>query len=82
MPYCLMCSFMKIGTMVFLCHDINDVFMEFAKMSKYARFDGLANALFACFVISWFVTRMFYFPVWIISSAWSEPITVNPPAPH
>ena len=72
-----LCSFMKIGTMVFLCHDINDVFMEVAKLSKYAKRENLANALFALFVISWFFTRMFYFPLWIIRSAWSEPITVR-----
>jgi len=69
-------NFMKIGTMVFLCHDINDIFMELAKLSKYARREGLANVLFASFVISWFATRMFYFPVWIIRSAWYEPIEI------
>lgn len=70
------CSFMKIGTMVFLCHDINDVFMEVAKLSKYAKREDVANVLFAVFVLSWFASRMFYFPLWIIRSAWSEPITV------
>ena len=71
------CSFMKIGTMVFLCHDINDVFMEVAKMSKYSNQHKLADVLFALFVVSWFISRMFYFPLWIIRSAWSEPITVR-----
>lgn len=71
------CSFMRIGTMVFLCHDINDVFMEMAKLSKYARYENLANVLFAGFVLSWFASRMFYFPLWIIRSAWTEPITVS-----
>lgn len=73
------CSFMKIGTMVFLCHDINDVFMETAKMCKYARREALANLLFALFVVSWFLSRMFYFPLWIIRSAWSEPNSVSLP---
>ena len=30
------CSFVKVGAMVFLCHDINDIFMEGAKMARYA----------------------------------------------
>ena len=64
---------MKIGVMVFLCHDINDVFMETAKMSKYAKKEWLANALFALFVISWFASRMYYFPVYLIRSAYYEP---------
>ena len=68
---------MKIGTMVFLCHDINDVFMEVAKMSKYSNQHKLADVFFAFFVVSWFISRMFYFPLWIIRSAWSEPITVR-----
>ncbi len=53
---------MKVGTMVFLCHDVNDIFMELAKLSKYARREGLANCLFAGFVLSWFASRMIYFP--------------------
>jgi len=69
-------NFMKIGIMVFLCHDINDVFMETAKMTKYAKRETLANFLFALFVVSWFLSRMFYFPVWIIRSAWTEPNTI------
>lgn len=67
--------------MVFLCHDVNDVFMESAKLFKYAKREAPANLLFAGFVISWFVSRMFYFPNWIIRSAWSEPNTVSQPSP-
>ena len=51
--------------------------MEVAKLSKYARREDIANVFFACFVLSWFASRMFYFPLWIIRSAWSEPITVS-----
>ena len=32
----LCCSFVKVGAMVFLCHDVNDIFMEGAKMARYA----------------------------------------------
>lgn len=69
---------MKIGMMVFLCHDINDVFMEVAKLVKYAERATLANFMFLLFMISWFASRMFYFPLWVIRSAWSEPLTVCP----
>ena len=29
-------SFVKVGAMVFLCHDINDIFLEACKMARYA----------------------------------------------
>jgi hypothetical protein len=32
---CCGCSFVKVGAMVFLCHDINDIFLESAKMARY-----------------------------------------------
>ena len=63
--------------MVFLCHDINDVFMEVAKLCKYADRGSLSNVIFLLFMVSWFASRMFYFPLWIIRSAWSEPLTVR-----
>ena len=29
-------SFVRVGAMVFLCHDVNDIFLEGAKMARYA----------------------------------------------
>lgn len=68
---------MKIGIMVFLCHDVNDIFMEVAKLCRYAQREGLATCMFTVFLISWFASRMIYFPLWCIRSAWSEPLTVR-----
>ena len=73
---------MKIGTMVFLCHDVNDIFLESAKLARYAQRELTASAIFVAFVISWLASRILYFPLFVIRSAWTEPLTVRTfPAP-
>ena len=70
-------SFVKIGAMVFLCHDINDIFLEAAKMARYAQQKTAPNVLFVAFMLSWFASRIFYFPVYLIRSVYYEPIEVR-----
>lgn len=60
--------------MVFLCHDVNDIFLEAAKLARYARTKTAPTALFICFALSWFVSRLFYFPKYIIASVWVDPV--------
>ena len=69
-------SFVKVGAMVFLCHDVNDIFMEGAKMARYAEHKWLPTALFAVFMLSWFASRIYYFPAYVIRSVYHEPIEV------
>ena len=66
-------NFSRVGAMTFLCHDVNDVFLEGAKLARYARSEAWSTALFAIFAASWFVSRLFYFPLWIIWTAWHDP---------
>lgn len=73
----MLCSFMKVGTMVFLCHDVNDVSLELAKMMGYIERKRLSTTVFIWFMLTWFASRMFYFPCYIIRSVWSEPIEVR-----
>jgi hypothetical protein len=73
----LCCSFMKVGCMVFLVHDINDIFMEAAKLARYAGHQTLCTVLFVTFMLSWFASRIYYLPVYIIRSTLTEPITVS-----
>lgn len=72
-------SFVKVGAMVFLCHDINDIFLEAAKMARYAQQKHAPNVLFVLFMLSWFASRIFYFPVYIIRSVYYEPIEARFP---
>ena len=64
--------------MVFLCHDITDIFMETAKMFGYVEAKRTSIALFVWFIAIWFAARLYYFPVYVIRSVWSEPIDVRP----
>ena len=53
---------LRIGTMVFLAHDVSDVPLELAKASRYANIDGLTNVFFAIFFLVWIMSRIVYFP--------------------
>ncbi|KAK9824507.1 hypothetical protein WJX72_010967 [[Myrmecia] bisecta] len=66
--YSFLVNFTKVGTMVFLVHDVNDIFMEMAKMTRYAGKNTATTALFVLFVISWFTTRITIFPVHVLRS--------------
>ncbi len=63
--------------MVFLVHDINDIFMEAAKIARYAGHHTLCTVLFITFMLSWFASRIYYLPVYIIRSCLTEPLTVS-----
>jgi len=63
---------LRIGTMVFLLHDVSDVPLELAKASRYANFDRLTDVFFAFFFLVWILSRIVYFPLVIIRTALYE----------
>ncbi|KAL6771260.1 hypothetical protein ACKKBF_B34565 [Auxenochlorella protothecoides x Auxenochlorella symbiontica] len=58
----------RVGIMVLACHELNDVFLESAKMARYARHETSTTVFFATFALSWFVSRIYVFPVYVIRS--------------
>ncbi|THD24724.1 LAG1 longevity assurance 4 [Fasciola hepatica] len=58
----------RIGTTVLVVHDIADCWMESAKMFKYVKKHRVAEILFGIFMAIWVVTRLTYFPFWIIQT--------------
>ena len=62
---------------MFLVHDVNDIFMEAAKMARYAGKQTLCTVLFVTFMLTWFASRIYYLPAYIIRSCLTEPITVS-----
>jgi len=56
----------KVGAFVFLAHDINDIFLESAKMTRYAGARHAPDILFVAFMLSWIASRCLYFPLVII----------------
>jgi len=63
---------LRIGTMVFLLHDVSDVPMELAKACRYANLDSLTTVFFAVFFVVWVLSRIVYFPNVIIRTALFE----------
>ena len=47
----------RIGIMIMLLHDVSDIFLEAAKLSRYCRRQNLSMFFFALFFASWIVCR-------------------------
>ncbi|KAJ9530728.1 hypothetical protein QJQ45_014883 [Haematococcus lacustris] len=65
-------NYTRVGCVVMLLHDINDVLMETAKSLNYLGLEAGATAVFALFVASWVVLRLLIFPACIIRSTFWE----------
>ena len=57
-----------MGSIVLALHDVSDVFMEAAKLAKYAGQEVGASILFGLFALSWLLLRLIFFPFFIIWS--------------
>ncbi|XVF49827.1 hypothetical protein PTKIN_Ptkin04bG0047300 [Pterospermum kingtungense] len=68
--------FARVGSVTLAIHEGSDVFLEFAKMSKYCGFEWLASFSFILFVLSWTIFRMIIFPFWIIWSTSYEVLLI------
>lgn len=68
----MLCSYTRGGCVVMLLHDLNDVLMEIAKCFNYVKMETASTVLFAAFVASWAVLRIYIFPFHIIKSTLLE----------
>lgn len=68
MAFSWVCNLIRVGTLVLLVHDCADIFLEAAKMAKYAYYQKVCDALFGIFTIIWLITRLIVFPCWILYS--------------
>lgn len=62
-------NFVPIGCLVLLCHDVSDVFLESAKLMKYAGFQLMADIGFGFFAVSWLIFRLILLPFYV---GWSS----------
>ncbi|KAJ1352162.1 hypothetical protein KIN20_008367 [Parelaphostrongylus tenuis] len=65
-------NMVRAGTLVLFVHDAADIFIEMAKIVRYADWKGVLNVLFVVFIIVWTTTRLIYYPFWIIRSVWFD----------
>ncbi|XP_017777253.1 PREDICTED: ceramide synthase 6 [Nicrophorus vespilloides] len=75
------CNLSRIGTLVLLVHDCADIFLEAAKMAKYAGYQKVCDIIFAIFTVLWIVTRLGFYPLWIIKNTSIEAPTLVPMFP-
>jgi len=64
-----------VGALVLLLHDISDVALEFTKINVYLKYrggqyrpinDALSTVGFGIFALSWFVFRLYWFPLKVL----------------
>lgn len=55
-------NFVRIGTVVLLCHDGSDIFLELAKLFNYLRYGTLCDVTFTVFAVAFFVGRLVLYP--------------------
>lgn len=67
------CNLHRVGSLVLVIHDCADIFLEAAKLTKYANYQKLCDCIFAVFTVVWLVTRLGFFPRIIYSSSVEAP---------
>lgn len=76
MYYSWYANFTRPGVMVMLLHDISDIFLEAAKLARYAERETLALGLFVAFAISWVILRVLIFPIVIVARTLVDPVVM------
>ncbi|CAD5218769.1 unnamed protein product [Bursaphelenchus okinawaensis] len=76
-------NFVRVGTLVLISHDVSDIFLEACKLVRYTKkYLELSNALFIVFFISWIISRLIYFPVFVVYTGVAEgPALIQPDYP-
>ncbi|CAH8597651.1 unnamed protein product [Schistosoma rodhaini] len=74
-------NYHRVGAVVLILHDIADCWMEAAKICKYVNKQLATEVLFSIFVLVWIVTRLTYFPFWVIWATFKFGIFANGPYP-
>lgn len=70
-------SRIRLGAIVIVVHDFSDISLEACKMAKYLRKTEAANVLFALFGVSFFISRIFYYPYYVIYSIFVHTIGLD-----
>lgn len=66
-------NFHRVGSLVLVIHDCADIFMEAAKITKYAGYQKLCDGVFAVFTVVWIATRLGFYPRIIYSTSIEAP---------
>lgn len=67
-------GFLRVGSMIMILHFPSDILLDLAKLFNYADWEQTTTVLFVVFMASWVLTRLIYFPFWIV---WSTSFEVE-----
>lgn len=67
------CNLHRVGSLVLLVHDCADIFLEAAKITKYAQYQKVCDTIFAVFTVVWIITRLVLYPRIIYSTSVEAP---------
>lgn len=67
------CNLHRVGSLVLVIHDCADIFLEAAKITKYAGYQKLCDGVFAAFTVIWIATRLGFYPRIIYSTSIEAP---------
>uniref|UniRef100_U5EU05 Putative schlank n=1 Tax=Corethrella appendiculata TaxID=1370023 RepID=U5EU05_9DIPT len=67
------CNVHRVGSLVLLVHDCADIFLEAAKITKYANYQKVCDVIFAIFTVIWIITRLALYPRIIYSTSIEAP---------
>ncbi|GAB0093945.1 ceramide synthase 5 [Sergentomyia squamirostris] len=67
------CNLHRVGSLVLVVHDCADIFLEAAKLTKYANYQKVCDAIFAIFTVIWIVTRLGLYPRILYSTSIEAP---------
>lgn len=69
---CIVFRLERIGLLVLVVHDVADIFLESGKMCNYLGMDDGSTGFFVLLIITWIISRLYYFPVKVIRSVYYE----------
>ena len=65
-------GFHRIGILVLFCHNINDIFLEAAKICNYLGLEMLSNINFGLLILTWILSRLYFLPFYVVKSAYYD----------
>jgi hypothetical protein len=69
---CIVFRLERIGLLVLVVHDVADIFLESGKLCNYLGMEGGSTGFFVLIIITWLISRLYYFPFKVIRSVYYE----------
>lgn len=63
------CNFVRVGSLVIVVHDVADPWLSIAKMAKYAKYQTICEVFFAIFILTWIISRICIYPLWVLNAS-------------